>query len=87
MVFNETTNYDFIYLASKAAPSWYIQLNMFLKISGEIAQLLLPLIAGSACKTCQHHLLETRAANVWDLVQNDQQNLATHTGQLSRPVC
>jgi len=31
--------------------------------------------------------LETRAANVWDLVQSDQQNLATQTGQLSRPVC
>jgi len=27
MVFNETTNYDFICLASRAAPSWYIQLN------------------------------------------------------------
>ena len=38
---------------------------------GEIARLLLPLIAGSASKTCQHHL-ETRAANVWDLVQSDQ---------------
>ena len=31
--------------------------------------------------------LETRAANVWDLVQSDQQNLATQTGQLSRLVC
>jgi len=27
MVFNETTNYDFTYLASKTATSWYIQLN------------------------------------------------------------
>jgi len=26
----------FIYLASRAAPNWYIQLNMFLKISGEL---------------------------------------------------
>jgi len=42
MVFNETTNYDFTYLASKTAPSWYIQLNMFLKMSGGIARLLLP---------------------------------------------
>jgi len=24
---------------------------------------------------------------VWDLVQSDQQNLATQTGQLSRLVC
>jgi len=31
-----------------------------------IAQLLSPLIAGSASKTCQHYL-ETRAANAWDL--------------------
>ena len=28
--------------------------------------------------------LETRVANVWDLVQSDQQNLATQTGLLSR---
>ena len=27
MVFNETTNYDFTYIASKTTPSWYIQLN------------------------------------------------------------
>jgi len=30
------------YLASRDAPSWYIQLNMFLKISGGIARLLSP---------------------------------------------
>jgi len=71
MVFNETTNYDFIYLERMAAPSWYIQLNMFLKMSGGIARLLLPLIAGSASKTCQYNL-ETRAVNIWDLVQSDQ---------------
>jgi len=29
------------------------------------------LVAGSASKACQHHL-ETRAANVWDLIQSDQ---------------
>jgi len=45
-----------------------------------------PLMAGSARKTCQHHL-ETRAAKVWDLVQSDQWKLATQTGQLCRPVC
>jgi len=71
MVFNETTNYDFTYLASKTAPSRYIQLNMFLKMSGGIARLLLPLIAGSASKTCEHHL-ETKAVNVWDRVESDQ---------------
>jgi len=27
MVFDETTKYDFICLASRAAASWYIQLN------------------------------------------------------------
>jgi len=32
--------------------------------------------------------LETRAADVWDLVQSDQKKLATlKTGQLSRLVC
>jgi len=71
MVSNKTTNYDFTYLASKTSPSWYIQLNMFLKMSGGIARLLLPLIAESAGKTCEHHL-ETRAVNVWVLVQSDQ---------------
>jgi len=30
--------------------------------------------------------LKTRAANVWDLLQSDQYNLATQTGQLSRLV-
>ena len=29
------------------------------------------LIAGSAGKTCEHHI-ETKAVNVWDLVQSDQ---------------
>jgi len=29
------------------------------------------LVAASASKNCQHHL-ETRTANVWDLVQSDQ---------------
>jgi len=43
---------------------------MFLKISGDCPVALL-LTAGSAGKTCQHPL-ETRAANVWDLVQSDQ---------------
>jgi len=42
MVFNETTNYDLVLLDKQAAPSWYIQLNMFLKTSGEIARLLFP---------------------------------------------
>jgi len=63
------------YLASRAAPSWYIQmnqkLNMFLKISGGHCPVALSLIAVSASKTCQHNL-ETRAAKVWDLVQSDQ---------------
>jgi len=29
------------------------------------------LVAGSASKTCQHHL-ETKAVNVWDLAQSHQ---------------
>ena len=90
MVFNKTQIMALFYWASKAAPSWYIQLNqqlnMFLKVSRGDCPVALPLIAVSTTKTCQHHL-ETRAAKVWDLVQSDQWNLATQTGQLSRPVC
>jgi len=44
---------------------------MFLTIFWGNCPVALPLIAGSANKTCQHHL-ETRAANVWDLIQSDQ---------------
>ena len=44
------------YLASRDATSWYIQLNMFLKNSGGNCPVALPLIAGSASKTCQYHL-------------------------------
>jgi len=69
MVFNQQKIIT-LYFASKDAPSWYIQLNMFLKILRELPDCS-PLIAGSAGKTCQHHL-ETRAANVWDLVRSHQ---------------
>jgi len=44
------------HLPSRAAVSWYVQLNMFLKISGGNCPVALPLIAGSASKTCQYHL-------------------------------
>jgi len=72
-----------MYSASMTVPSGHIQLNMFLKISGGNCPVAVLLIAASASKTCQRHL-ETRAANVWDLVHSDQQNLAIQTGQLSR---
>jgi len=39
---------------------------MFLKISGVNCPIDLLLIAGSASKTCQHHL-QTKAANLFDL--------------------
>jgi len=48
---------------------------MFLTIFWGNCPVALPLIAGSANKTCQRHL-ETGAANVWDLIQSDQWNLA-----------
>jgi len=41
MVFKQTKIIT-LYLASKAAPNWHIQLNMFLKISGGISRLLSP---------------------------------------------
>jgi len=44
---------------------------MFFKFAGRNCPVALPLIAGSASKTCQHHL-EKWAANVWDFVQSDQ---------------
>jgi len=66
MVFNETTNYDFILLSK----SGRTQLIYSAEHVFECA-VALPLIAGSAIKTCQHHL-EARAANVWDLVQSYQ---------------
>jgi len=44
---------------------------MFLKISGGNCSVALPLIPGSASKTCQHHL-GTIDANIWDLVQSNQ---------------
>jgi len=86
MVFNENTSYDFILLSKQGRTQLIIQLNMFSKISGADCPFALPLIAGSACKTCQHNL-ETRAAKVRDLVHSDQWKRAQQTGQLSRPVC
>jgi len=43
------------YLASRDAPIWYNQLNMFLKMSGRNCPVALPVIAGSVSKTCQYH--------------------------------
>ena len=89
MVFNDTTNYDFIYLASKAAPRWYIQLNqqlnMFFKIFGGNCLVALPwlrdqlarLVSVTWKQELQTSGISSKAIN----------NLATQTGQLSRPVC
>jgi len=86
MVFNENTNDDFILLGKKVRTQLIYSTEHVSENFGGDCPVALPLIAGSASKTCQHHL-ETRAAKVWDLVQSDQWNLATQTGQLSRPVC
>ena len=90
MVFNENTNYDFILLGKQSRTQLIYSTELttehvFENFGGDYP-VALPLIAVSISKTCQHHL-ETRAAKVWDLVQSDQWNLATQTGQLSRPVC
>jgi len=66
MVFNETTNYDFIYFKSMAAPSWYIQLNMYLKIAQGV------LLGSGNCQQDLSASLRNKAANVWDLIQSDQ---------------
>jgi len=56
MVFNETTNMTLFYLASRAAPTWCIQPNVFFEtVEGELPGCS-PLIAGSASKACQYHL-------------------------------
>jgi len=90
MVFNETTNYDFNLLGKQGRNQlvYWTELtteHVFENFGGD-CPVALPLIAISSSKTCQHHL-ETIAAKIWDLVQSDQWNLATQTGQLSRPVC
>jgi len=64
--------------ASLAAIARYISITTiytvgYLKIfnAGHFFSVALPLVVGSASKTCQHHL-EPKAVNVWDLVQSDQ---------------
>jgi len=90
MVFNENTNYDFILLSKQSRTQLIYSTELttehvFENFGGDYP-VALPLIAVSTSKICQHHL-ETRAAKVWDLIQIDQLNLATQTGQLSIPVC
>jgi len=80
MLFNENTIMTLFYLASRAAPSWYIQLNMFLNNFGAGCPVALPLIAVSASKTCQYHR-EIRRAKVWDLVQSDQSIKTCYTNR------
>jgi len=71
MVFNEITNYDFILLSKQDRSQLiYLTEHAFENFGGNCPDGL-PLIAGSADKTCQNHL-ETGAANVWDLIQSDQ---------------
>jgi len=75
MVFNENTYYDFILLSKQGRTQLIYSTELttehvFENFGGD-CPVALPLFAGSASKTCQHHL-ETRAAKVWDLVQSDQ---------------
>ena len=80
MIFNETTNYDFILFSKQGRTQLIYSTELTTEHVFEnfwgLRPVALPLIAGSAGKTCQHHL-ETRTAKVWDLVQSDQENLAT----------
>jgi len=84
MVFNENTYYDFMLLSKQGRTQLIYSAELttervFENFGGGDCPVALPLIAGSASKTCQHHL-ETTAAKIWDLVQSDQWNLATQTG-------
>jgi len=80
MVFDENTNYDFNLLSTQGPTQLVHSTEHVSENFGGGCSVALPLIAISASKTCQHHL-ETRAAKVWDLVQSDQWNLTTQTGQ------
>jgi len=71
MVFNEITNYDFILLSKQGRSQLIYSTEHVFENCGGNCPVALPLIAGSANKTCQNHL-ETGAANVWDLIQCDQ---------------
>jgi len=75
MVCNENTNYDFISLSKQGRTqliySTELTTELVFENFGGDCPVALPLIVASAGKTCQHHK-ETRAANVWDLVQSDQ---------------
>jgi len=71
MVFNENTNYYFILLSKQGRTQLIYSTEHVFENFGGHCPVALPLLAGSASKTCQHHL-ETRAAKVWDLVQSHQ---------------
>jgi len=75
MVFNENTNYDFNLLSKQDRTQLIYSTELTTEHVSENFRggcpVALPLLAGSASKTCQHHL-ETRAAELWDLVQCDQ---------------
>jgi len=68
---------DNIFAGSQNDCSLMLYPNMSLKISGwEDCPVDLPcMVAGSASKTFLSHI-EIRAANVWDLVQSDKENVA-----------
>jgi len=59
MVFNETTNCNFILLSkqgrSQMIYSTELTTEHVFENFGGNRPVALPLIAGSACKTCQHH--------------------------------
>ena len=70
MVINETSIYCYLLSKQGSTQLAYSTEHVFENFGGN-CPVALPLIAVSASKTCQRHL-ETRAANVWDLVQSDQ---------------
>jgi len=89
MVFNENTNYDFILLSKQERTQLIYSTELttehvFENFGGD-CPVALPLIAVSASKTCQHHLETRQTSGISSKAIN--KNLATQTGQLSRPVC
>jgi len=55
MVFNETTHYDFILLSKQGRTQLIYSTQHVFENFGGNCPVVLPLTAGSASKTCQHH--------------------------------
>ena len=91
MVCNETTNDGFILLSKQGRTQLMYSTKLttehvFENFGGNYP-VAFPLIAGSASKTCQHHLVRNKSCKRLGSRPKRSINLAKQTGKLSRPVC